>query len=166
MSDKQLSKNDWIAAGFEALAKQGPQALKAEALARALGTTKGSFYWHFKDVAAFHDSMINKWQNSATVITDEENPATTLRNLAQNYAVMADPNLRAWARSNEQVAQALADSDTRKLTEIASLLEKCGVSNPELAQVLFAATIGLTETPGCDAKNAIATLVDLILALR
>ena len=37
-------------AGFRALARSGARALRAEALARDLDTTKGSFYWHFKDL--------------------------------------------------------------------------------------------------------------------
>ncbi|MFN3661424.1 TetR family transcriptional regulator [Yoonia sp.] len=41
---------DWLMAGFRALASHGPSALRAAALARDLGTTKGSFYWHFKDL--------------------------------------------------------------------------------------------------------------------
>ncbi|MEH6751885.1 MAG: TetR family transcriptional regulator, partial [Paracoccaceae bacterium] len=36
-------------AGLAALAEAGPVALKAEPMARRLGTTKGSFYWHFAD---------------------------------------------------------------------------------------------------------------------
>ena len=35
-----------------ALAETGPEALKAEPLAARLGVSKGSFYWHFRDVPA------------------------------------------------------------------------------------------------------------------
>jgi len=43
----RLGKADWLDAGLAALAAEGPAALRAEALARQLNTTKGSFYWHF-----------------------------------------------------------------------------------------------------------------------
>ena len=65
MTQARLSKQDWISAGFSALQANGPSALKAEPLARALNTTKGSFYWHFRDVPAFHKHMLTHWEDEA-----------------------------------------------------------------------------------------------------
>jgi len=62
----RLSRDRWIDAGFRALTEKGPQALKAEPLARGLNTTKGSFYWHFKDVPAFQAEMLACWEKQAT----------------------------------------------------------------------------------------------------
>ena len=62
MTKSRLSPDKWLTAGFEALVASGPSALAAEPLARALGTTKGSFYWHFKDVPAFQDALLAAWQ--------------------------------------------------------------------------------------------------------
>ena len=53
MSD-QLSAKDWVDQGLKALASSGFTALKAEPLAKALRVSRGSFYWHFADIAAFH----------------------------------------------------------------------------------------------------------------
>ena len=39
-------------AGFRALSAEGPQGIRVEAIARQLKLSKGSFYWHFKDVQA------------------------------------------------------------------------------------------------------------------
>ena len=50
----QLSADDWISQGLKALAKSGFIALKADPLARAMGVSRGSFYWHFADLGAFH----------------------------------------------------------------------------------------------------------------
>ena len=57
----RLTRPDWLLAGFQALAEAGPVALKAEPMARRLGTTKGSFYWHFADVPDFHRQMLSLW---------------------------------------------------------------------------------------------------------
>lgn len=46
------SREDWIEAAISALAERGEVGLAVEELARCLGVTKGSFYWHFKDRAA------------------------------------------------------------------------------------------------------------------
>mgnify|MGYP001820637128 CR=1 FL=1 len=65
MRKPRLTKEAWINAGLSALKEHGPDALKAEALARRLGTTKGSFYWHFKDIPAYHDALLDVWLASA-----------------------------------------------------------------------------------------------------
>jgi AcrR family transcriptional regulator len=46
------SREDWIRAAGRRLAQGGAAAVAVEALARDLGVTKGSFYWHFRDRAA------------------------------------------------------------------------------------------------------------------
>jgi hypothetical protein len=44
----QLSVQDWLDQGLKTLAKSGFTALKAEPLAKAMGVSRGSFYWHFR----------------------------------------------------------------------------------------------------------------------
>ena len=43
----RLSSADWEAGALDLLAEQGVSAVAVEPLARRLGVTKGSFYWHF-----------------------------------------------------------------------------------------------------------------------
>ena len=62
MNTVKLTRDDWLAAGFLALSRDGPTALRAEALARKLKTTKGSFYWHFADLPAFKQAMLTLWR--------------------------------------------------------------------------------------------------------
>lgn len=88
MTREVLSREDWLLAGLRALASGGPEAIKAERLARGLGTTKGSFYWHFKDVPAFRAAMLDHWRNRALTsiiaeIENEQTPTSALRKLAQ-----------------------------------------------------------------------------------
>jgi AcrR family transcriptional regulator len=64
MSD-QLSASDWVDAGLKALASRGFTALKAEPLAKALRVSRGSFYWHFADIAAFHAAILARWHEVA-----------------------------------------------------------------------------------------------------
>jgi AcrR family transcriptional regulator len=53
----QLSAKDWLDQGLRTLAKSGFTALKAEPLAKAMGVSRGSFYWHFADIGAFHAAI-------------------------------------------------------------------------------------------------------------
>lgn len=183
MTAARLSKDLWIQAGFEALLAQGPSALKAEALARGLKTTKGSFYWHFKDVPAFHGEMLEKWEAASLAhfedaAAQDGTPVQRLRQIAQVecntdgdstvFNGAAEPAIRAWARDNAQAAETLARVDQRRMDELDRLLAEIGLSNPELSRILYAARLGMAELSGRDGQendDALGTLVDLILAL-
>src|SRR2546421_12769747 len=58
----------WIDEGLRALAGGGPDAVRIETLAQALGVTKGGFYWHFGDRRALLEEMLDTWER---VVTDE-----------------------------------------------------------------------------------------------
>jgi AcrR family transcriptional regulator len=174
MSTTRLNTDSWISAGFDALRQAGPQALAAEPLARRLGTTKGSFYWHFKDVPAYHAAMLARWQTTARSQLDEQRgrdgPANRrLRDFGQ--AMLDDetePCLRVWARSLPDVAHALADIDADRLTYIEELLVQLGLRNAGFARAMLAALIGLPQIAD-DTDQSLAafeTLVDTVLALE
>ncbi len=172
MSTIRLSPEKWIEAGFAALSAQGPQALAAEPLARRLGTTKGSFYWHFKDVPAFHAALLRHWHADALAdvverLGDSGPPDLRLRSFG--HGILNSHNeaaLRVWAQSDKIVATSLAEVDGERLTYLTRLLKQFGLSNPAFSQAILAALIGLpqlrTET---DTTAAFDALVDTILAL-
>jgi AcrR family transcriptional regulator len=56
------SREDWIQAAVSALAERGEVGLAVEELARTLGVTKGSFYWHFKDRAALVTATLETFE--------------------------------------------------------------------------------------------------------
>src|SRR5438045_6686686 len=62
----QLSAKDWLDQGLKTLARSGFTALKAEPLAKAMGVSRGSFYWHFADIGAFHAAVLARWREVAT----------------------------------------------------------------------------------------------------
>ncbi|MBI2383976.1 MAG: TetR/AcrR family transcriptional regulator [Gammaproteobacteria bacterium] len=66
--DKQsLSAEDWAEAALEAVASGGLEAVAVEPLARALGVTKGSFYWHFASREALVRAALELWERRETV---------------------------------------------------------------------------------------------------
>ncbi|MCA0920531.1 TetR/AcrR family transcriptional regulator [Pseudooceanicola nanhaiensis] len=177
MSRKQrLSPDDWLKAGLDALAAAGPEALKAEALARGLDTTKGSFYWHFPDVPAYRKALLDFWGDTAGAALSEPEDKTEavgqLHKLMQegfSDSLPAEAAMRAWARTEPTAAATLAEIDARRLAHLEKLLRQIGVTNPEIARILYAAQIGSTQLPVADTKktnSAMGTLVDLVLALR
>src|SRR5213592_5257336 len=61
-------RTSWIDEGLRALAAGGPDTVRIEPLAEALGVTKGGFYWHFDDRRALLEEMLNTWEH---VVIDE-----------------------------------------------------------------------------------------------
>lgn len=58
---RTLSRDDWARAALEAMRESGLGAIAVEPLAERLGTTKGSFYWHFKDRDALIQAALELW---------------------------------------------------------------------------------------------------------
>jgi AcrR family transcriptional regulator len=57
-----LSAADWERAALEFIAEHGIQALAIETLARRLGITKGSFYWHFSSRESLLEQALLRWE--------------------------------------------------------------------------------------------------------
>lgn len=179
---QRLTRTDWLAAAERLLAERGAEALKAEAMARHLNTTKGSFYWHFRDVPAFHAELLARWQEAslramAEILAREPAAVPRLRALAQTIAdpgswpdaARIEPAIRAWAGSNAAARHAVAGVDAARLGTLRQLLAEIGIGNSEMARIICAAGIGmtcLTEASAEEARDATGSLVDLVLALR
>jgi AcrR family transcriptional regulator len=57
-----LSAADWEREALELIAEQGVQALAVEPLARRMGITKGSFYWHFSSRESLLEKALSRWE--------------------------------------------------------------------------------------------------------
>ncbi len=58
----RLSADDWAQAALDLVAEQGVGAVAVEPLARRLGVTKGSFYWHFPSRDALLQAALERWE--------------------------------------------------------------------------------------------------------
>lgn len=178
----RLTPEDWIYAGFRALVSDGPDALKAEPLARALGTTKGSFYWHFQDIGSFQTKMLTLWEaqsfEAVTVALDQEkDPVRRLYRLGEistdsspDYGGDgAEPAIRAWAHGHPDVAKCVARVDQKRLEYLGQILAELDLTNPDFTRIIYGAYIGLgtlSATDQADNSNAMSTLLAALLALR
>jgi len=178
----RLTAEDWIKAGFWALSTTGPDSLKAEALARTLGATKGSFYWHFKDVPDFKAKMLGHWHDKAfdavaRSVDASGDPTERLYRLAElataepeGYGGAAvEPAIRTWSTSDPLVASAVAEVDAKRLTYLAGLLAELGLTNPDFSRIVYGAYVGmntLSAADGTDNSGAMSTLMAAILALQ
>ena len=159
MSD-QLSAKDWLDAGLKALAANGFTALKAEPLAKALNVSRGSFYWHFADLAAFHAAVLGHWREVAAerIIADLEHapngvdPLRLLLRRTFSGRLALEKAVRSWATFDPEARAAVQAIDRRRLDYVELLLRKAGLREglaQALAQILYWAFIGyaLSDRP-------------------
>ena len=83
---KRLDRQEWAAAALDALASGGLAAVAVEPIAARLGTTKGSFYWHFRNRDALVEAALELWERRNTddviaAIGDAPDALAALRSL-------------------------------------------------------------------------------------
>lgn len=151
MSDDRLTSRDWVNAGLKALAKTGFTALKADTLSKGLGVSRGSFYWHFADVGAFHAAVLHRWREVAYENVIREIHGTAERRLGAliDRAFRADTRLeramRSWATAASRARAMVEAVDVRRLVYIEKLLVEAGVAPaiaPTRARLLYWAYLG------------------------
>lgn len=132
---ERLTKDDWLDQGLKTLAGDGHHALKAGPMAAALNVSRGSFYWHFRDMADFRAQLLETWRERTTgqvilkLEADDHGP-DRLKLLMRRAFVGKrglDRAVRAWAAGDAQVAAAVASVDARRIDYIAELLAAAGV---------------------------------------
>src|SRR6266571_6104260 len=91
--DNRLSVSDWMRAARLALLHSGPDGVRVEPLARALGVTKGSFYWHFRDRADLLEALLVEWEEETSLLTEALGQAHPRAQLPAIVAELARRNL-------------------------------------------------------------------------
>jgi AcrR family transcriptional regulator len=150
---KRLTALDWIDFALATLKHEGFGALKADVLARKLGVSRGSFYWHFSNLGTFHARVIEHWREMATeaIIADleqydsVEERFTVLARRAYGHTDVLEIRMRTWADNNADAARALSDIDRRRREYLERLLLEAGIAQPlaaTRAQLLYWTYLG------------------------
>ena len=155
---ERLSTAKWTEMALRVLADRGIEAVRVEPLARLLGVTKGSFYWHFADRRELLDSVLLGWEQAATLdVIDAvelacDEPDDRLRELTRlvfRHGGPLDRAVRAWASHDESAANAVARVDSRRYAFVRALLEAHGLTPPTAAmraRLLYTSLIGEQHT--------------------
>jgi AcrR family transcriptional regulator len=125
-------RSSWIEAGLRALAAGGPDAVRIELLARALGVTRGGFYWHFDHRRALLDEILDAWERASVdeVIERVEGEGGDARAKLRRLSALAassdeplriDLAVRDWARRERAVAVRLQRVDNRRMEYLRTL---------------------------------------------
>lgn len=157
----RLTVDDWVAAGFEILAEEGITALKIDRLCSRLEVTKGSFYWHFTDIAGYRAALIEAWgelrDDDRSHFTEMSDMAPRER-LSQMMSALLSARhwtleraMREWARTDDAVAASVRAADQRVLDAVRRAFVDHGFDTDDAdlrATATFAAGIGFLHLSG------------------
>ena len=184
VSGNRLDRKDWVAAASDMLAERDIDAVRVERLAKRLGVTKGSFYWHFKDRAALHGAILENWRDRATAFViarldrDLDDPRERLASLLalsaheradtprRNRGARLELAIRQWARWDDMAADVVAKVDMVRQDYIHALIMALGLGDEAARQravIIQAYLLGETllsePTRRADVQSVIAALL-------
>jgi AcrR family transcriptional regulator len=119
-------RSSWIEQGLVALGAGGPDAVRVEPLAEALGVTKGGFYGQFADRGDLLEAVLDTWERESTDDVTElvRGADLDVRARIRRAGVMTfssdrlrpvDLAVRDWARRDAAVAERLRRVDNRRM---------------------------------------------------
>jgi AcrR family transcriptional regulator len=125
-------RENWIDEGLRALGVGGPDAVRIEKLAEALGVTRGGFYWHFEDRHALLAEMLDAWERvgvDAVIERVEGGGGDARAKLRRLFALSSSSDdlmeielaIRDWGRRDREVARRLRRVDNRRMDYLRSL---------------------------------------------
>jgi AcrR family transcriptional regulator len=171
---EQLSADDWIRQGVKALTKSGFTALKADPLAKVMGVSRGSFYWHFADLGAFQAAVLKRWREIAAeeIIADVEagsdDPLKALLRRTFGARLELERAVRNWAAFDPAAQAAVRAIDRRRLDYIEALLERRGLEAAiaqARAQILYWTFLGFALSGAPVPVARLQRLLDEILRM-
>lgn len=180
-----LTPESWIEAATDLLVDQGIDSVRVDVLAKILGVTRGSFYWHFKDRDDLLMSVLKAWRDAATEqlidrferrhveprVLVAELMSLPFRGRSARRAARIELAIRAWARHDDTARQALDDVDSRRIAYIAQCFSALGFSIPEARArgfALYAWEVGesmLIRQDGKGQKAERAALLEQLLLM-
>ena len=118
----RLSKEDWLDAARKQMGEEGPAGIKVEVLARELGVSKGSFYWHFKDREDLLWSLLSYWEASTESLIakarEESDPYAALGRLFHEIdalGVTGELGIFAWGKREPLVAARVEEVEKKRI---------------------------------------------------
>jgi AcrR family transcriptional regulator len=157
----RLTIDDWVDAGFTLIAEEGITALKIERLCNRLAVTKGSFYWHFADIAGYRRTLIGAWSelrdedrshfDEMVRISPRERLSRMMTTLLSVRHWTLERAMREWARTDDSVAASVRAADQRILAAVRRAFLDYGFDAEDAdlrANATFAAGVGFLHLSG------------------
>ena len=171
---KRQSTADWEEAALQAVAANGLDALSIPELARALGVTKGSFYWHFKSLRDLIAAALRRWESMDEEALDELRPIKDPRARLEALFVQSMQKREAHAlyvalglSTDPHVAEAVRRVSDRRLAFLVHAYRQLGLAAADArtrALLAYAAYVGALHlrrqrAPGLSTEKHLAAFV-------
>ncbi|MFL4470057.1 TetR/AcrR family transcriptional regulator [Tateyamaria armeniaca] len=153
-NSSRLDPNAWVRAAYEMFEEGGVSAVRIDPLAKKLGITRGSFYWHFENRAALLRALLDRWVEGETERVIEENErgggtaSDRLRRLLWTCATedgRLEMGVREWAGGDENAREIVRRVDDRRIAYMADLAREAGAPNSDAkarARIAYVAWLG------------------------
>lgn len=153
--NERLGPEDWTKAALSAIAEKGTSNVSVERIAKQLGATKGSFYWHFKDRSALINAALAYWEAEYTDriverLAEVADPVERFRMLLETTfderpGVVIDANLLA-AAAEPAIGTVLARVARKRLAFVERIFAELGApGGSDRALLAFTAYLGLAQ---------------------
>ncbi len=176
--NNRLAREDWIHEGLRLLREAGVDSVRVEPLAKRLGVTKGSFYWHFADRPALLSALCDTWRERSTVgvaARVEAEGGTPRDRLERLFRLTASADgrleraMRAWAAHDPAAQAVVAGVDERRIAYLVARFTEIGCdADTALARARFGylALIGqFTRQEADSSGNWLSDCLDRMLPL-
>lgn len=152
-----LTARDWERGALEMIAEQGVAALAVEPLARRMGITKGSFYWHFANREALLEQSLQRWEehdarNLSKALGEIDHPRDRLisffRRVGHERLTHDVYSALCAAADHAQVIPVLDRVADRRMRHIAAAFEELGFGDSEArhrAQLVYSVYLGFLQ---------------------
>ena len=155
-----LDRDAWIKGAVAILAEHGAERLRVEVLAKRLGVTKGSFYWHFKDRRDLQDAVLEFWKEGRIrdirkqTQAEPGGEAAALLHIIEVYSsarnrkgIAIEAAIRDWARRDSKAVAVVEEVDAERLACACRLFIACGLGAQEAearSLLLYAYVFGVS----------------------
>ncbi|MBX3100532.1 MAG: TetR/AcrR family transcriptional regulator [Salinibacterium sp.] len=171
------SVETWLAAATQRFNDTGLSGIRVEAIARDIGATKGSFYWHFASRQSLVDAVIESWERRETenilALASEAGPAeerlAALFSLVTSRARGRHGELTLYADAEREGVLAAVERVTKRRVEyVADILGELGFSRADAvdrATISVAVAVGIPHLAAGGWRGSGANLPTTLLRM-
>jgi AcrR family transcriptional regulator len=172
--DKKLNRHRWLTAGLQTLANEGPEGLKIMPIAAQLGATKGSFYWHFKNLEDYQSALLEEWERCYTqeaihfLENSPDDPKSKLRTWITGAAyadTKLDRAIRSWSLHHPAAREARIRVDADRISYLVKLLHGVGWPKEDaqsLGEWTYCAWVGYATLDAAASEKQLKLVLSLL----
>jgi AcrR family transcriptional regulator len=154
---RPLGREIWLDTARRALIEEGTAGLEIKKLAKRLGSSRGGFYWFFKDRAQLLEELLSYWAQTSTLLFERIQHLPN-KTGAEKYLAMTrlwvdeteyDPKwdgaVRDWARTSDPVRNVVRAVDQKRIEVLERIFIDMGYRGKEAnvrARVMYYHQVG------------------------